>query len=82
MNNPLDGSVLEIPVGRNPRGIVINNADTRAYVMNYISRDVTVLDLTRFPEQVIADRATRPGRFSQIRRSKDVHHIYSGQRVP
>jgi mono/diheme cytochrome c family protein len=54
MNNPLDGSVLEIPVGRNPRGIVINNADTRAYVMNYISRDVTVLDLTRFPEQVSA----------------------------
>lgn len=54
VNNPLDGSVLEIPVGRNPRGIVINNADTRAYVMNYISRDVTVLDLTRFPEQVIA----------------------------
>ena len=53
-NNPMDGSVLEIPVGRNPRGIVINNADTRAYVMNYISRDVTVLDLTRFPEQVIA----------------------------
>jgi len=53
-SNPLDGSVLEIPVGRNPRGIVINNADTRAYVMNYISRDVTVLDLTRFPEQVIA----------------------------
>ncbi|MBK8136709.1 MAG: beta-propeller fold lactonase family protein [Anaerolineae bacterium] len=54
INNPLDGSVLEIPVGRNPRGIVINNADTRAYVMNYISRDVTVLDLTRFPEQVNA----------------------------
>ena len=54
INNPLDGSVLEIPVGRNPRGVVINNTDTRAYVMNYISRDVTVLDLTRFPEQVIA----------------------------
>jgi mono/diheme cytochrome c family protein len=53
-NNPLDNSVLEIPVGRNPRGIVINNSDQRAYVMNYISRDVTVLDLTRFPEQVIA----------------------------
>jgi YVTN family beta-propeller protein len=52
--NPIDSTVLEIPVGRNPRGIVINNGDTRAYVMNYISRDVTVLDLTRFPEQVIA----------------------------
>jgi hypothetical protein len=46
--------VLTVPVGRNPRGIVINNTDTRAYVMNYISRDVTVLDITRFPEQTIA----------------------------
>ena len=52
--NPIDNTVLEIPVGRNPRGIVINNTDTRAYVMNYISRDVTVIDITRFPEQVIA----------------------------
>jgi hypothetical protein len=52
--NPIDNTVLEIPVGRNPRGIVINNNDTRAYVMNYISRDVTVIDITRFPEQVIA----------------------------
>lgn len=53
-NNPIDSTVLQIPVGRNPRGIVINNTDTRAYVMNYISRDVTVIDITRFPEQVIA----------------------------
>jgi mono/diheme cytochrome c family protein len=52
--SPVDQSVLEVQVGRNPRGIVINNADTRAYVMNYISRDVTVLDITRFPEQPIA----------------------------
>lgn len=53
-NNPLDSSVLEIPVGRNPLGVVINNTDRRAYVMNNISRDVTVLDITRFPEQIIA----------------------------
>ena len=39
--------VLEIPAGRNPRGIVINSADTRAYVMNYISRDVTVIDINK-----------------------------------
>lgn len=52
--SPIDQSVLQVPVGRNPRGIVINNTDTRAYVMNYISRDVTVLDITRFPEQPIA----------------------------
>ncbi len=39
--------VLEIPTGRNPRGIVINASDTRAYVMNYVSRDVTVVDITK-----------------------------------
>ncbi len=46
--------VFEIPVGRNPRGIVVNWNDTRAYVMNYVSRDVTVLDLTVAREQVLA----------------------------
>ena len=52
-----DGSntrVLEIPAGKNPRGIVVNNADTRAYVMNFISRDVTVIDLTASPEKAVA----------------------------
>ena len=39
--------VLGIPAGRNPRGIVINAADTRAYVMNYVSRDVTIIDITK-----------------------------------
>ena len=46
--------VLEIQVGRNPRGIVVNNADTRVYVMNFISRDVTVIDLTVSPEKALA----------------------------
>jgi YVTN family beta-propeller protein len=46
--------VLEIPVGKNPRGIVISSDDRRAYVMNYISRDVSVIDLTRSPETVMA----------------------------
>ena len=45
--------VLEIAVGKNPRGIVVNNADTRAYVMNFISRDVTVIDLTASPEKAL-----------------------------
>jgi YVTN family beta-propeller protein len=52
--NPQTQTVLSVNVGRNPRGIVLNNTDTRAYVMNYISRDVTVIDVTRFPEQVVA----------------------------
>lgn len=33
-------------VGTNPRGIVLDREGTRAYVMNYLSRDVSVLDLT------------------------------------
>jgi len=54
-SDPLDPTrVLQIPTGKNPRGIVINPSDTRAYVMNYVSRDVTVLDLTGTPERVMA----------------------------
>ena len=33
-------------VGQNPRGIVVNQQGTQAYVMNYLSRDVSVLDLS------------------------------------
>jgi YVTN family beta-propeller protein len=32
--------------GKAPRGIVINPNDTRAYTFNYVSRDVTIIDLT------------------------------------
>ena len=46
--------VLSIPVGQTPRGIVINNADSRAYVMNYLSKDVSVVDLTQQPEAEMA----------------------------
>src|SRR6185503_5714410 len=52
--------VLEVPVGKNPRGIVVNPADTRAYVMNYVSRDVTVIDLTGPKEAPMATIASAP----------------------
>lgn len=32
-------------VGKNPRGIVLNRTGSKAYVMNYLSRDVSILDL-------------------------------------
>jgi uncharacterized protein (TIGR03437 family) len=44
--------VLEIPTGKNPRGIVITSTDQTAYVMNYVSRDVTAVDLTGTVERV------------------------------
>ena len=46
--------VQQIRTGKNPRGIVISSTDTRAYVMNYISRDVSVIDLNLTPEDVMA----------------------------
>jgi YVTN family beta-propeller protein len=55
LTDPLDATrVLQVPVGKNPRGIVVNPADTRAYVMNFISRDVSVIDLTGAKETVTA----------------------------
>jgi YVTN family beta-propeller protein len=32
--------------GKNPRGVVINSTDTRAYVMDFVSRDVAVVDIS------------------------------------
>lgn len=50
-----DGArVLQIATGKNPRGIVINGTDTRAYVSNYISRDVTVINVERGQDRVSA----------------------------
>jgi hypothetical protein len=46
--------VLEIPVGKNPRGIVVNSTDTLAIVSDYVSRDIKLIDLTTQPEQVVA----------------------------
>ncbi len=52
-SDPTDTTrVLEIPTGKNPRGMVINSSDTAAYVMNYVSRDVTFIDLTGSAEKV------------------------------
>jgi YVTN family beta-propeller protein len=36
-----------LPVGRNPRGMAISRDGRWGYVMNYLSRSVTVLDLAR-----------------------------------
>ncbi len=46
--------VLQLKTGKNPRGIVVDSKDRRAYVANHISRDVTVMDLTTAPESVLA----------------------------
>lgn len=40
-------NVVRLAVGGNPRAMVINTNDTRGYVWNYVSRDVTIVDLTQ-----------------------------------
>jgi YVTN family beta-propeller protein len=55
VTNEGDGKrVANIATGKNPRGIVISSTDSRAYIMNYISRDVSVVDLTLAKEEVMA----------------------------
>jgi YVTN family beta-propeller protein len=39
------GAIVRILVGQSPEGIAINSRDDRAYVMNAVSRDVSVIDL-------------------------------------
>ncbi len=46
------GSVIRIRTGQKPIGVVINSTDTRAYVANEVSRDVSIVDLGT--NQVIA----------------------------
>jgi uncharacterized protein (TIGR03437 family) len=79
--------VLQIPTGRNPRGIVINSTDSTAYVMNYVSRDVTVIDLSGAVERVTAtlSSASLPERGTPedtIHIGKELYHTSIGEFDP
>jgi len=45
LNNPADPATAGASAGKNPQGIVVNAAGTRAYVANFVSRNVSVVDL-------------------------------------
>lgn len=46
LNDPANGTTNGANAGKNPLGIVVNDLGTKAYVMNYISRNVSVISLT------------------------------------
>jgi YVTN family beta-propeller protein len=46
--------------GKNPRGIVLNSRDTRAYVMDFVSRDVAVVDISNYDPSKYATLARIP----------------------
>ncbi|MBL4673096.1 MAG: beta-propeller fold lactonase family protein [Arenicella sp.] len=47
LNNPDNADTAGANAGKNPLGVVINSAGTMAYTMNYISRNISVIDLTQ-----------------------------------
>ena len=46
LNDPANPATSGDKAGKNPQGIVINKQGTRAYVVNFLSRNVSVVDLT------------------------------------
>src|SRR5206468_12130079 len=58
LNNPSDPATAGDHAGKNPQGIVINRMGTRAYVANFVSRDVSIVDLTA--DKVIGTVRTAP----------------------
>jgi YVTN family beta-propeller protein len=46
LNDPNNSATSGANAGKNPQGIVINDAGTTAYVANFVSRNVSVVDLT------------------------------------
>jgi YVTN family beta-propeller protein len=58
LNDPENPATSGRNAGKNPQGIVINHTGTRAYVNNFGSKNVSVVDLTT--DQVIAAVPLRP----------------------
>src|SRR6266511_939027 len=60
------------PQNSNPQGIAINSADTRAYVFNFISRDVSVVDISGDPasyaeiDRIVSATLPTPGTLAAI----------------
>jgi YVTN family beta-propeller protein len=58
LNDPANPATSGDNAGKNPQGIVINRRGTRAYVQNFVSRNVSVVDLTS--DRVVAVVRTAP----------------------
>lgn len=54
-----DGIIRHL-TGKNPRAMVINSTDTRGYVWNYVSRDVTVVSLEQEKVLYTIEAASQP----------------------
>jgi len=72
LNAPLQagdaGSVVRVFVGQSPTGIAIDSGDHHAYVLNEISRDVSVVDLHTHAVVATAQSADLPAAGSEAAR--------------
>ncbi len=59
LNDPANPLTAGANAGKNPQGIVINKAGKRAYVQNFVSHNVSVVDLTT--DKVLKTITTAPG---------------------
>jgi YVTN family beta-propeller protein len=64
LNDPTNPATSGANAGKNPLGIVINDAGTTAFVMNRISRNVSVVDLTADRVAAVIKSANLPPPFS------------------
>src|SRR5438445_4377575 len=46
LNDPTNAATMGANAGKNPQGIAINSSGTVAFVANFVSRNVSVVDLT------------------------------------
>lgn len=68
LNDPVNAATSGDNAGKNPQGIAINPAGTRAYVTNFVSRNVSVVDLRtdRVIRTIRTSRLPAPGSFEEV----------------
>lgn len=61
LNDPDNPATQGLKAGKNPQGIAINSTGTRAYVANFVSRNVSVVDLTTDAVIAVVQTSGLPG---------------------
>jgi len=65
LNEPTNAATAGANAGKNPQGIAINSTGTRAYVGNFVSRNVSVVDLTNDSVIAVVSTSDLPASGSQ-----------------
>jgi hypothetical protein len=77
-------NVKRILAGKNPRAMAINSSDTRGYIWNYVSRDVTIVNLTNDTviNTVVAAAQPTSAQGITVQRGKELFNTSIGPIVP